>query len=490
MARILRRRCPAGGAAARSRWSGLALVYVMAVSTLYTATSTVLVDPRRASVVETNQSVLSNFGTDDATIESQTLLIQSVAILDRVVRKLKLTEDEEFTPKPGLLDPIKALFRSSGPSDGANPEDAARSRSVDILQKRMKVTRQGTTFLVDINVSSQSPRKAATIANAIADAYFEEQVRSKSDATRIAATWLGGQIGDLKSRVVTSEKAVEDFRSANNLTVSQGVTVNDQQITDLNNKLIAARVQTAEARAKYDQAQQISKSGGDPGGINAAISSEMITKLRTQYADIAKSEADMSSKYGARHPLVANVRAQLRDTQKLINAEIQRILDSTRHDYDVAQSREASLQQSLDQLQGVSTSSGQAQVRLRELQREAEANRTLYESYLARSKEATAQETPGDAGFPDRHQGQRPDPPLLAQDDADPRPCHDARARRRRGAGLPDRLSRRPRQNAGTGGERFPACRRWPPCRRSTRANSPRGPAAATTSSPATTATP
>ncbi|MCA6115824.1 AAA family ATPase [Bradyrhizobium sp. WSM 1738] len=372
---------------------GLAITYLLLATTLYTATSTVLVDPRRANVVETNQSVLSNFGTDDATIESQTLLIQSVAILTRVVGKLKLTEDEEFTPKPGLLDPIKALFRSSGPSDGASPEDAAKARSVDILQKRMKVTRQGTTFLVDIAVSSRSPQKAATIANAIADAYFDEQVRAKYEATRIAANWLNSQIEDLKSKVVASEKAVEDFRSANNLMVSQGVTLNDQQITDLNNKLIAARAQTAEARAKYEQVQDITKSGGDLGGINAAISSEMITKLRTQYADIAKNEADLSSKYGARHPAVANVRAQRRDTQKLINEEIRRILESTKHDYDVARSREASLQQSLDQLQGVSTSSGQAQVRLRELQREAEANRTQYESYLARSKETTAQES-------------------------------------------------------------------------------------------------
>jgi exopolysaccharide transport family protein len=372
---------------------GLALVYVVVVTTLYTATSTVLVDPRRANVVETNQAVLSNFGTDDATIESQTLLIQSVAILDRVVRKLKLTEDPEFTPRPGILDPIKRLFSAGGPSDGASAEDAARARSIEILQKRMKVTRQGTTFLVDINVSSELPQKAATIANAIADAYFEEQVRAKYDATRIAANWLKGQIDDLKSRVVASEKAVEDFRSANNLTVSQGVTVNDQQITDLNNKLIVARVQTAEARAKYDQVQEIAKSGGDPGGISAAISSEMIMKLRTQYADIAKNGADLSSKYGARHPLVTNIRAQLRDTQRLINEEIRRILDSTQHDYDVARSREASLKQSLDQLQGVSTSSGQAQVRLHELQREAEANRTLYESYLARSKETTAQES-------------------------------------------------------------------------------------------------
>src|SRR5436190_24207990 len=112
---------------------GLALVYLLFATTLYTATSTVLVDPRRANVVETNHSVLSNFGTDDATIESQTLLIQSVAILVRVVGKLKLTEDPEFTPKPGFLDPIKQLLlSSSGPSDGASPEDAARARSVEI----------------------------------------------------------------------------------------------------------------------------------------------------------------------------------------------------------------------------------------------------------------------------------------------------------------------------------------------------------------------
>ena len=371
----------------------LAVAYIMSVDTLYTATSTVLVDPRRANVVETNQAVLSNFGTDDATIESQTLLIQSVAILQRVVDKLKLTEDPEFTPQPGLLDPVKRLFSSSVPVAGSNAADTARSRSVEILQRRMKVTRQGTTFLVDINVSSEVPQKSAAIANAIVEGYFEEQVRAKYDATRIAANWLNSQIETLKSRVGTSEQAVEDYRTANNLAVSQGVTVNDQQITDLNNKLISARVQTAEARAKFDQVQELTRSRADPGGINAVISSEMISKLRTQYADIAKNSADLSSKYGPRHPLVANSRAQLADTQRLINDEIQRILQSTRHDYDIALSRENSLKESFDKLQGVSSQSGQAQVRLHELQREAEANRTLYESYLARYKEASAQES-------------------------------------------------------------------------------------------------
>ena len=161
--------------------------------------------------------MLSNFGTDDATIESQTLLIQSVAILASVVDKLQADQRPRVHAEARPARSGQAAVQHRRPSDGASPEDAAKSRSVEILQKRMKVTRQGTTFLVDINVSSESPQKAATIANAIADAYFEEQVRAKYDATRIAANWLNGQIDDLKSRVVASEKAVEDFRSANNL---------------------------------------------------------------------------------------------------------------------------------------------------------------------------------------------------------------------------------------------------------------------------------
>src|ERR1700755_3218403 len=126
MSRILRRRWKTV-AAPPLCLIALALIYILSATTLYTATSTVLGDPRRASAIESNQSAMSmsNFGTDDATIESEALLIQSIAILQRVVEKLKLTEDPEFIPKPGLLDPIKRLFASTGSDTGASPEDAA-----------------------------------------------------------------------------------------------------------------------------------------------------------------------------------------------------------------------------------------------------------------------------------------------------------------------------------------------------------------------------
>src|SRR5260370_9195010 len=168
MARILRRRWKVAAAAPLSL-TLLAMIYVLTATTLETATSTVLVDPRRTTAIESNQAAMSmsNFGTDDATIESETLLIQSIAILQRVVEKLKLTDDPEFIPAPGILDPIKRLFSSSSSVAGANQEDAAKARSVAILQGRMKATRQGTTFLVDINVNSESPRQHAVIANSV-----------------------------------------------------------------------------------------------------------------------------------------------------------------------------------------------------------------------------------------------------------------------------------------------------------------------------------
>ena len=395
LGRILRRRWRLVAATPAVLGLGALIYLIFFSTTLYTATSTVFVNLRRATAIESNQ----NSGRD-LEFRYRRCHDRQRGDADPVGRgpaarggTAEFDRRPEFNPPPTVLDRIKQVFKTSSSEGGISAKDAAIARAVDILQRRTKVARQGTTFLVEINASSESPRKAALIANAIADAYFDEQVGAKNDATKIGANWLNGQLDELKARVVTSEKAVEDFRAANNLTVSQGVTMNDQQLTDLNNQLIAARAQTAETRAKFEQAQQLSKNGGDPGGIGAAISSDVIARLRTQYAEIAKSEAEQLSKYGPRHPSVANVHAQLRDTQRLINEEIKRILQSTRHDYDVARSREASLQQSLDQLQGVASSSGQSQVRLRELQREAEANRTLYESYLARFKESTAQQS-------------------------------------------------------------------------------------------------
>jgi len=374
-----------------------ALAFVMLVTPRYTATATVLIDLRRSSVAEgdSNQPKSTTTASDDATVNSQVVLLQSDAVLRRVVDTLHLDSDPEFGGRSSLLAPIKQFFtvRPNSPPK-QSPEEIAKAKAVSYLaESRLKVARDGTTFVIDVSASSEDAEKAAKIANTVVDSYFAEQVRSRYNTNKIAASWFNQQLDELKSKVQASDRAVEEFRAANNLTIAQGVTVNDQQLTDLNNKLIDAHVQTAEARAKFEQVENIAKTHADPGILEQALSSEVITRLRTQYADVSKNLADVSSKYGPQHPLVVNARAQQRETKRLIDEEVKRILENTQQAYRVAESREDALKRSLANLKSVSNESGIEQVRLRELQREADANRTLYETFLARYKETSAQES-------------------------------------------------------------------------------------------------
>jgi polysaccharide biosynthesis transport protein len=375
----------------------MAGVYLLLATPLYTATTTVLIDPHRSSVVDSNndQAAAPSSTADDAVMASQVGLIQSIAVLQRVVDQLGLAHDPEFGQHSSFIGSIKRLFVWPRPlPQGQTEEGVAKAAALDfLLRHRLKVSRDTTSFLINISVSSDTPEKASKIANAIADSYFQEQVRGRYDTQKIAASWFNKQIAELKSQVLAADKAVAVFRAAHNLTIAQGSTINDQQLANFNNQLIEAHVQTAEARAKFQLVQNIVRSKADPGTLGQALTSDVIARLRTQYADVAKNLADMSSKFGPQHPLVVNARAQVAVTQKLIDQEEQRILESTRQALQVAQSREDALQKSLDGLKQVSNDAGSDQVRLRELQREAEANHTLYASFLARYKETTAQES-------------------------------------------------------------------------------------------------
>ncbi len=376
-------------------FAAVAAFAVMLVKPLYTATATILIDPHRSDVVNLNgtPTAIQSSATEEAAIASQVLLIQSEEVLRRVVKSANLTSDPDFTPHPGLLDPLKRLLKPEAAPPGLSPQEIAILNSVAILQKRLKVSRQQNSYLVDVSVSSHDPKKAATIAGAIVNAYFMALVHAKSDAVKVAAGWMDQQLGKLKSHVLGSDKAVEDYRAAHKLVMTQGVTVNDQQIADLNTQLIQARAEAAQAHAKYVQVAQLAKSHIDPGSLAEALSSNTIAGLRQQYAERANQVADLASRYGAHHPLLVAAKAQLRDTQKLINQEVRRILESRRQNYQVAAAREASLQKSLESLQAVSAASGKAQVRLRELQREADANRALYQTFLSNYKQAAARES-------------------------------------------------------------------------------------------------
>jgi polysaccharide biosynthesis transport protein len=358
----------------------------------YKATTIVLVDPRQPQVTKT-EAVLSGIGADVAAVESQVELIASSALAGKVIAALKLADDPELA-SPSLLervsDGVLALFGRAPAGD----ENTKANRIVDKFLKSLTVRRRGLTYVLEISYVAKEPAKAAEIANAVAEAYLDDQRSAKGEITARASDWLGDRITEMRERVRRAEEAVAAYRSAHNLVdVTQGNKLINRQVEDLTLQIALARTRTADARARLERVQQAAQRNGDPATLSEALQSQVIANLRSQYAEAARLEAEYSTIYGNKHPGLIAVRAQVADLRRQIENEIGRIRAGVHNEYQTAVSREAALEGELTKLKQQSAAVSEADVKLRELEREAQANRMLFEQFLNRVKETSEQQT-------------------------------------------------------------------------------------------------
>src|SRR5262249_39815460 len=150
---------------------------------------------------------------------------------------------------------------------------------------------------------------AARLANAVADAYVVDQLDARLESTKRASGWLSDRIVELRRQLGDSEDAVAKFRKEHGLTRSgPTVALNDQQLADLNGKLIAARTDAAEKRARVDFIDDLAsgKKTVDslPDSIQSATS--VMAALRGKLADASQREADLLARYNRSYPAVVN----------------------------------------------------------------------------------------------------------------------------------------------------------------------------------------
>lgn len=381
----------------------LAFLVLLTLQPRYTSTAQILLEPRKEKIFGSD-NILPELSLDAANVDSQLAVLQSANLLRRVVEKEKLTGDPEFNtpPRAGLLDFVLDIFKS-GENDEkpkATKNDATIPpevmRSIKRLREALDVQRVNRTYVLSISVTLEDPDKATRLANAVADAFVVDKLDARYDAARRASSWLAERMEGLREQVRQSEEAVAKFRRDNNLVTTTGegkITISEQQLSELNAKLISARAETAEKRAKYEQATQVSNRGGNLQAIPDVVRSQVIGDLRKQQAEVARKEADLVSRYNDQHPMVVNARAERRDVERSISAEVQRILINLKNDFDVAKSREESLQASLASVTGQSGLDNTIGVQLRALERVNAANKTLFDNFLNRAKITQEQST-------------------------------------------------------------------------------------------------
>src|ERR1700688_577205 len=381
--------------------AGICLVLMLFIAFLimpqYTAFSQILLDPRKQNLLGP-EAITSELILDSSSIDGQIALIKSRSLLPRVVDDEKLALELGFgaEPSPSLLSQLRSRMPWEDSSDSDlstqnaltdEQQKSARGtlRAVRVLQRQISVTRVGRSNVLEIRYTSSDRQKAAQIANALANAYITDQLESRYQAARRVSEWLADRIARLGNELRASEAEVARFRSENKLVGAVTGTLGEQQLSELNAKLVTARAESAEKKAKYDQAQRIIAEGGNLQSVPDVIRSVVISALRSKQAEISQREADLVAKYGERHPAVVNVRAERQDNDRQIRAEVSRIITNLQNDYDVAKTREVSLEQSLG-VGGQGGANNDVAMRLRELERTLNTNKTLYESFLSRAK--------------------------------------------------------------------------------------------------------
>ncbi|RTE89893.1 GNVR domain-containing protein [Bradyrhizobium sp. LVM 105] len=341
----------------------LGVIVLMILPVRYAATALVVLDPRELRIT-TEQDVLPGIGQDAAALQSQIEIAKSDGFLRPLIEQLKIADDDDI---------------AGGHTD--------MTRLLEKFRSRLEITRRGLTYVIAISFTSNRPERAASYANAIAEAFVASQGRVRTAATDEAADWLKDRLKALNERLRASEDAVAAFRLEHKiLNAGKDSTTQQLRVTDLNQQVSAARLRTEEAKARYDQVQRDLKAN-----VEGPVKQDLLSMLRAQRSTLNDQIAQKKAVYGERHPDLAISYSQLADINRQIESERKKNIETAKSEYEAQLEQQKALEKQLKAVETQMLVDGQALVKLQELQRDADANRNIYEQFLSRFKTTNEQ---------------------------------------------------------------------------------------------------
>jgi polysaccharide biosynthesis transport protein len=388
-----------------------AMFYLKQATVLYTSTASIMIEAAEATDAMSTRNDL-RLRLSDSVVQTEVGVLTSRVLAERVIRRLKLDRDPEFNPKlrePDAIanlvayaNPMRWLTALAQPKTAADQEDSMptataealeRAAVVDVFRRNLEAKWQRRTFLIDITFISRSREKSALILNTLTDEYLLDRLEASFDDARRVSGWLEGRLQDLRQDVQQAETAVESFRASNGLrrTGDGQKTLTGQQLSELSTRLIIARTDLAQKQARLNQVRSLLQSSGNIESAYEVLQSPLIQRLREQESTLQREISEAIKTFGERHPRMVGYRADLGELQSKLRAETQRISESIANELEVANAGVRTLERELQSLRSVADDAGGAEIQLRELERQSEASRGLYEGFLQRfKKEAEA----------------------------------------------------------------------------------------------------
>ena len=357
----------------------------------YNAEAVVALDQRRIQILSA-EAVLSPLPQESPVLRTELDIINSRLMAERVLERL---ERQGITPPPPALSlrtKIVRLITGQAEASADTQEPESQRDGIDRLLDGLSVSNDGRSYTIFIGFAATNPAYAATVANAFGEAYLDYQADTQAAATRHATEWLGAKLGDLRKQLEGSESAVEAFRQKAGLVVSQGTSLEAQRLSALNSALAQARSDRAAAEARYQTATALARSDTGLDSFAAVLGSPIVQTLRSEQAKVDRQLSEYEDTGVTKSADLPMLRSQQASLKEQIRQEVDRVVASLANDVDVERRKESVLQADFQQAEGAQSAASAAQLQLSQLEREASANRTVYESYLTRYKQTIEQD--------------------------------------------------------------------------------------------------
>jgi capsular exopolysaccharide synthesis family protein len=367
----------------------LAVLIVFTITPIYRSTASLMIESKHAKVV----SIEEIYGADPTLKEyfqTQFEILKSRDLAKKVIQKLNLAEHPEFK------DEEKSEFNwrewlpfelpaAEQPSTKADPMEDL----VDRFMRRLTVAPVRNTQLVNVSFDAEDPQLAVRVVNALGEAYIESDLEARLDMTRKANNWLSSRLEGLKEKLAESERKLQAFMEKEKLVDLEGVlTVSAREIEETTSKLVEARLRRAQAESLYKKVTALGENlVNNVEAVPEMSADPVIQDLKQKEAEAQKALSELSGRYGADHPKIIAARSQLETIKTLLRKQVTSVVSGIKNNYEVARANEAAqagaLSANKEDIQGIS----RKQAKLRELQREVESNRHLYDLFFNRSKE-------------------------------------------------------------------------------------------------------
>ncbi|CAH0139393.1 Tyrosine-protein kinase ptk [Pseudomonas sp. Bi123] len=383
----------------------LAMAILSFIPAQYIGSATLLIKEKTPPLLTFQQVTDSSSGTVDY-LQTQLALLQSRDLAERAVKKLNLTTNPVtdprqqpqswFTPREWLANlDLGQWWPALGfliPQQVTPTETDIFNEVTQNLMKRTDVKFVGKSQLLNIEVLLPDPDLAAATANAIAQGFIDSQFDNSLKSSQTNASWMNSRLVELRNNLRIAEDKLQAYREEQGLVDVGGVaTISANELEMTGNRMIDARRNLAEAESRYRQVQALSN--GDLSRLSsvpAVLSNALVQKFQAQQAKAQAKVEELSGRYGPKHPTLIAALAELRTATDSLRLQVRQVVASIEQDYQLAKASESSLHKSFNsnktQIQDIS----RKEFQLRELQREVDSSRALYETFITRLKETAA----------------------------------------------------------------------------------------------------